>query len=190
MSKDSIIDGIDYGPLAQLIGKWQGDKGLDIAPEPDDEERNAYFETITFEAIGTTSNAESQTLAGLYYHQLVTRSRDKKPLHNQTGYWLWDAENNVIMHSFTIPRGVCVLAGGEHKDTEQEEVILEVRAAMGDKEWEIIQSPFMKKKARTVKYFHKLSVKGDALNYQQTMNLEIYGNMFEHTDNNSLTRIK
>ncbi len=82
MSKDNIVDGVDYGPLAQLIGKWQGDKGLDIAPEPDDEERNAYFETITFEAIGTTTNAESQRLAGLYYHQLVTRSRDKKPLQS------------------------------------------------------------------------------------------------------------
>ncbi|MBL1352143.1 MAG: hypothetical protein COA61_002220, partial [Zetaproteobacteria bacterium] len=43
---------INYGPLQQLIGTWKGDKGTDIAPEPDGEENNPYFETIIFEAIG------------------------------------------------------------------------------------------------------------------------------------------
>ena len=186
MSKTSIIEGVDYGPLAALIGQWRGDKGTDIAPEPDGEENNGYSETITFEAIGNTSNAEAQDLAGVFYHQVVTRTRDKKPLHNQTGYWMWDKENNLVMHSFTIPRGVCVLAGGEVVDSG----VLDVQASMGDKEWEIIQSPFMKKKARTVKYHIKISVKADTLNYQQTMNLEIYGKQFEHTDNNALSRVK
>ena len=26
---------VDYGPLALLLGTWEGDKGLDISPEPD-----------------------------------------------------------------------------------------------------------------------------------------------------------
>jgi hypothetical protein len=30
---NQIIDGIDYGPLAQLLGKWVGDKGIDKAPD-------------------------------------------------------------------------------------------------------------------------------------------------------------
>ena len=192
MSKKSTIDGVNYGPLAQLIGQWHGDKGMDTAPEPDGSEENGYFESITFEAIGNVSNAEIQDLAGLHYHQVVTRARDKKALHNQTGYWMWDNESKTVMHSFSIPRGVCVLAGGEvpEQPTEQAQDIIEVRAAMGDKEWEIIQSPFMKKKARTVKYYHKIMVQGDALNYQQTMSLEIYGKQFDHTDNNTLTRVK
>ena len=33
---------IDYGPLALLIGTWEGDKGVDIAPEPDGTENNPY----------------------------------------------------------------------------------------------------------------------------------------------------
>ena len=33
---------IDYGPLAGLIGVWKGDKGLDVAPEPDGTENNPY----------------------------------------------------------------------------------------------------------------------------------------------------
>jgi hypothetical protein len=38
---------IDFGPLEELIGLWQGDKGTDIAPEPDGTEISPYFETIT-----------------------------------------------------------------------------------------------------------------------------------------------
>ena len=30
----------DYGPLQGLIGEWAGDKRIDVAPEPDDTERN------------------------------------------------------------------------------------------------------------------------------------------------------
>jgi len=186
MSKTSIIEGVDYGPLAALIGQWRGDNGTDVAPEPDGEESNRYSEVMTFETIGNTSNAEIQDLASVRYHQVVTRIRDQKPIHNQTGYWMWDKENNLVMHSFTIPRGVCVLAGGELTDPK----VLDVHAAMGDKEWEIIQSPFMKKKARTVKYHLRISIQGDTLNYQQTMNLEIYGKEFEHTDTNALSRVK
>ena len=37
----------DYGPLTNLIGTWNGDKGMDIAPEPDGTEHNPYYETIT-----------------------------------------------------------------------------------------------------------------------------------------------
>jgi len=58
---------IDYGPLRELIGVWKGDKGIDVAPEPDGAENNPYYETITFTAIGDVSNAESQVLAAVHY---------------------------------------------------------------------------------------------------------------------------
>ena len=48
----TVIDGIDYGPLAALVGTWKGDKGVDVAPEPDGDERNPFYETIVFEAAG------------------------------------------------------------------------------------------------------------------------------------------
>ena len=65
---------INYGPLKALIGTWKGDKGTDIAPEPNGEENNPYFETITYEAIGDVSNAEMQTLVVLHYKQIVQRA--------------------------------------------------------------------------------------------------------------------
>lgn len=46
---DSNIEGIDYGPLAGLLGTWTGDEGMDLSPEPDGVERNPYHESLTFE---------------------------------------------------------------------------------------------------------------------------------------------
>jgi len=65
---------IDYGPLTGLIGSWHGDKGMDVAPEPDGIEHNPYYETITFEAAGDVTNAEQQQLAVLFYRQQVSRT--------------------------------------------------------------------------------------------------------------------
>ena len=45
MADHTTIDGVDYGPLAALVGTWKGAKGVDRAPEPDGEERNPYYET-------------------------------------------------------------------------------------------------------------------------------------------------
>ena len=68
----------DYGPLTGLIGTWEGDKGMDVAPEPDGTENNPYYETITFEAIGELTNAESQCLAGIHYHRLYVANQINK----------------------------------------------------------------------------------------------------------------
>ena len=46
MSESSSIDGIDYGPLRALVGVWTGNRGMDVAPEPDGAEENPFFETI------------------------------------------------------------------------------------------------------------------------------------------------
>lgn len=180
----------DYGPLAGLIGTWKGDKGLDVAPEPDGSEEHPYHETIVFEAIGEVSNAESQVLAGVRYLQIVRRKSNDEVFHDQTGYWMWDAASGVVMQSLTIPRAVCVLAGGEHSGAAAPGtgVCLKVRAKLGDPDWGVVQSPFMRDKASTLGFSHELTVDGDRLSYSETTLLEIYGRTFEHTDRNELTR--
>ena len=47
------------------------------------------------------------------YHQVVREKSNDKVSHSETGYWIWDKNENTIMNSFSIPRGVCVLAGGK-----------------------------------------------------------------------------
>jgi len=177
----------NYGPLAELIGVWEGDRGEDIAPEPEGVENNPYYETIVFEAIGDVTNAESQTLVALHYRQIVKRKSDDNVFHDETGYWMWDAESDTVMHSLTIPRAVALLAGGKARK-EGEATVFEVSAKLGDSDWGIIQSPFMQDKAKTTAFAHTISVTGNELIYAETTMLDIYGRSFEHTDKNVLVR--
>ena len=67
---------INYGPLKALIGIWQGDKGMDIAPESDGTEENPFYETITITKSGDITNGEQQVLAILHYRRIVARKSD------------------------------------------------------------------------------------------------------------------
>ncbi|MBL4606926.1 MAG: FABP family protein [Pseudomonadales bacterium] len=177
----------DYGPLAVLLGTWRGDKGLDVAPDPDGKEENHYYESLVFEGIGEVDNAESQHLMAVRYQQRVWRDTDDKAIHHQLGYWLWDKESGVVMNSFTIPRGICVLAGGHVKSSHPSPKLeLNVKAKADGEEWGIIQSPFMKDNARTLEFSQTLCVEGDNLSYEQTTMVDIYGRTFEHTDRSNL----
>ena len=183
---------IDFGPLTDLIGVWAGDKGVDIAPEPDGSENNHYYETITFTAVGdVVTNAEEQVLAAVHYRQIVKRKSNDIVFHDETGYWMWDAKAAILMHSLTIPRAVSVLAGGSYNGLKDADgrTILEVSAAVDDPDWKIIQSPFMQKKANTIKFSHRIIVGKDKLSYSETTDVEIYGKLFEHTDQNDLLRL-
>lgn len=179
---------VNYGPLKNLIGVWSGDKGLDVAPDPDGPEENPYYETITFTAAGDLSNAESQVLSALHYRQIVYRKSNNEVFHDETGYWMWDANTETIMHSLVIPRAVCVLAGGHYTGAKEtkDSVIIEVSAHIDDKSWKIIQSPFMLEKARTTEFRQKITAGKGKLAYSETTIVDIYGKVFEHTDQNEL----
>jgi hypothetical protein len=183
---------IDYGPLAALIGTWTGSKGLDVAPEPDGTERSPYYETIVFEPGGDVENAESQVLALVHYRQIVRRKSNDKVFHDETGYWTWDLERGVVTHVFVIPRGVAVVAGGEYRGSKSstEGIVLEVHAKHDHSDWKIIEAPFMQKNARTLEFQHEISVNGDAMVYAEKTTVDIYGNIFEHTDENELKRVQ
>ena len=187
----SEVTDVDYGPLTDLIGEWKGDKGMDIAPEPDGTEENPYYETITYTAGGDLTNAESQVLSIVHYRQIVTRKSNDEVFHDETGYWLWDARENVIMHSLVIPRAVCLLAGANYKEVRDanNNLIIEVAASVDDKDWGIIQSPFMQKNARTTSFKQKITVGNGKMSYAETTMLDIYGREFEHTDQNELIRV-
>ncbi len=80
-----MSDPIDYGPLEFLIGTWEGDKGMDISPEPEGSEASPYYEALSFRPIGDVENAESQVLAILRYQQIVRRKSNDEVFHDQTG---------------------------------------------------------------------------------------------------------
>ncbi|MDD5375585.1 heme-binding beta-barrel domain-containing protein, partial [Acidithiobacillus sp.] len=102
---DTVIDGMDYGPLATLVGTWKSSAtgGVDVAPggagsnvgkggvavEP-------FYETITFTPAGDATNASDQHLAAIFYHQQVFRKRDNKQFHDQIGYLIYDKANRIV----------------------------------------------------------------------------------------------
>ena len=192
MSEATTIDGIDYGPLAVLVGTWQGDKGVDIAPEPDGDERNPFYETLVFEAAGDVTNAEKQTLSIVRYKQTVMRKSNDEQFHDQIGYWLCDPADDTIVECFTIPRAVGVVAGGKAATPASldDEVELSVAAEAGSLEFGIVQAPFMFQQAKTTGFTHTITVKGDELRYTQSTMLDIYGKTnYDHKDVSTLTRV-
>lgn len=186
----TIINNVDYGPLACLVGRWQGDKGMDVAPEPDGKEENPFYETLVFEASGDVTNAKEQKLAIVSYHQVVKRKSNDEVFHDQTGYWLWDAQSKTVMQSLTIPRGLCLLAGSQYDGaTDAATITLQVHAAADDKNWGIVQSPFLQRKAKTLEFTHQVQIVGNTLSYTESTVLDIYGAVFDHTDGNTLVRV-
>jgi len=192
MRQHTIIDGIDCGPLAALIGIWEGNQGVDRAPEPDGEERNPYYETIVFEAAGDVTNAEKQTLSVVRYHQVVSRKSNNNVFHDQAGYWLWDPADNTIVETFTIPRGVAVVVGGTLAPAADpaQELVFEVTADASSPQFGIVQAPFMLKQAKTTAFTHTLTVKGDEMRYSESTMLDIHGKeSYDHKDVNTLRRV-
>jgi len=192
MSEQTTIEGINYGPLAALVGVWKGDKGVDKAPEPDGEERNPYYETIAFEAAGDVTNAEKQTLSVVRYHQVVSRKSNDEVFHDQVGFWLWDPADGTLVETFVIPRGVAVVAGGNLPQPQnlEGELVFDVRADAGSPEFGIVQAPFMFKQAKTTAFTHTISVAGDEMRYSEITFLDIYDKTnYEHKDLNTLQRV-
>ena len=184
----TVIDGVDYGPLHPLIGSWRGQKGLDVSPEPDGEDKNAYYDEITFSPSGAAENAEEQQLVSVRYHQQVRKHSNGKVFHEQVGHWIYEPATGMLVQSLSIPRAVSLLAGGELQ-TKGNETIFRVEARAGSESFGITQSPFMLEKAKTTAFTITLKLAGDEMSYEQTTSLDIYGRQFEHTDGCSLTRV-
>ncbi len=179
----------DFGPLQILIGSWHGQMGTDIAPDPDGTETNRFRERLTFNPVRPFSNAEEQNLFSVQYHQVIYRINDNKQIHDQCGYWSWDAQTDTLIHSFSIPRGLSVVAGGQVKKDEKARFTYQVAASADSDQWCISQSPFLAKKAKTLKFEQIMTVAGSELNYQQSVLVDIYGRQFEHTDESTLIRV-
>ena len=178
-------------PLDGLIGTWEGDRGTDIAPKPIIDENNPYYETLEFEVVDIDiENAEEQQLLAIKYYQLVREKKDDKVSHSETGYWIWNKDDDTIMCAFAIPRGVSVLAGGSYERISDEEIIFTVTSHKDDPNYGIVQSPFMEKKAKTIEFKREIRINGNKISYHQETIVDIYGKIFNHTDDNSLGKRK
>ncbi|MEH0740034.1 FABP family protein [Vibrio cholerae] len=187
LADHNMINGMDFGPLAKLVGTWKSVDagGVDIAPG---QEASAvgqggpavtpFYEVMTFEVAADATNASDQYLVALYYKQEVFRKADNSKFHDQRGYLIYDQENQMVYNSFCVPRTTCVTAEGAAGDT------MTLTAAKRG----IAESEYMTDNATTTDVTMNLSISEQQLTYSQTTTLDIYGRPFAHTDSSTLVK--
>jgi hypothetical protein len=177
------------GPLAGLVGVWEGSKGVDEAPDASRKRMDTpYREQMTFEPIGPVDNHE-QTLFGLRYATKAIRIGEDEPFHEELGYWLWDPSAGQVMRCFLVPRGVTILAGG---DAGSEDRSFSISADVGSETYGICSNRFLDREFKTVRYELTVDLHDDgSLHYAEDSQLEINGQdeVFHHRDENTLVRV-
>ena len=183
-------DPADLGPLAALVGTWEGDKGLDVAFHNDDGAigDTPYRERVTMNPFGPVDNG-AQSLFGLDYRMAAWRGDEEDPFHTEVGYWLWDAAAGQVMRCFMVPRGSVLIAGGEAAADAKS---FTMTATLGSGTYGILSNLYLDKKARTTAFDCTITVHGaDSWGYEETSTvwLEKLGKEIAHTDANTLERV-
>ena len=106
---------------------------------------------MTFAGLKKTRSARSSFLHGwpppstmsspctsIRYERTAWRLGETDPFHHQLGYWLWDPSLKQVIHSFMIPRGVTVLAGGE---AQPDSKVISVHAKVGLADFRYLLKP-------------------------------------------------
>ena len=187
-----------FGPLAGLIGVWEGNAGTDISPgKPDKMETDtekSYREKWVFEPITPHVENHDQKLRQVVCDTNAWRGTPStagkntgEPFHAQRGYWVWDPATGMVLNSFAVPRGIVINAGGTVKPGATE---FELVAEAGSESYGICQNPFLLEHFKIVRYILKLKLNGDGtFDYEQDTQLEIKGReLMHHTDANRLKR--
>ncbi len=178
-----------FGPLAGLIGEWEGDDGLDVSYH---HARGAvgetpYREHVVFKPFGPVDNGD-QALYGLDYRMAAWRSGEENPFHTEVGYWLWDGDRHQVMRGFLVPRATVVLAGATVGPDARS---FTLTASRGSTTYGVLSNPYLEERARTVRYEVTVEVGDGTFSYTQDTVLEMteIEGEYHHTDRNTLRRV-
>ena len=181
----------EWGPLAGLIGTWEGNKGLDVSFHNEDGKvgETGYFERTTFKPFGPVANG-LQELYGLDYRTAAWRHGEENdnPFHTEVGYWLYDAANNQVMRCFMVPRGSVVIAGGT---ADADATTFTMAASLGVLSYGILSNQYLDENAKTTNYDCTISIDGDTFSYDETTVYEHYRSKapIMHTDRNTMSLV-
>lgn len=177
------------GPLAGLVGFWEGDQGLDVSFHHDIGAiaETPYRERNTFSPFGPVDNG-TQSLFGLDYRGAAWRIGEDEPFHTEVGYWLWDAETGQVMKCFMVPRGSTMIAGG---DAKADDTTFSMKCNVGDETYGVLSNKYLAASARTISYEVTITINGDEFSYDETVlyDLARTNSRIEHTDRNTLKRV-
>lgn len=178
-----------FGPLAALIGEWEGEKGIDVSYHHAENEvgDTPYREEISFKPFGPVDNG-AQSLYGLDYRMAAWRADEENPFHTEIGYWMWCSDLRHVMRGFLVPRLTVLLAGCE---CEPDASSFTLRATAGDDTYGVLNNPYLTDNARCVEYECTVTIDGDTFSYEQDSVLDMneFGDLYHHTDRNTLTRV-
>lgn len=181
--------GTEWGPLAGLIGDWQGEGGLDTAYSHAEQRvlETPYLEKVTMKPFGPVQNGR-QTLYGLDYRTAMWRGDEQDPFHTEVGYWLWDAERGEVLRGFVVPRGITVLAGGP---STADATSFTMAASAGHPTYNIGENAYLAANASTVAYEVTITVGDGTWSYREatTLRMKEFDEPFAHTDHNTLVRV-
>ncbi len=181
----------EWGPLAALIGEWEGTGGLDSAYSHSRGEvlSTPYLEKVEMKPFGPVDNG-SQSLYGLDYHSAMWRDDEAAPFHTEVGYWLYDGATGEVMRGFVVPRGITVLAGGS---TAADARSFTMSASQGHRTYAIGENAYLAANASTTAYEVTITLNDDdTWSYAEltTLVMKEFADPFPHTDSNTLQRIK
>ncbi|MBT3586630.1 MAG: FABP family protein [Halobacteriovoraceae bacterium] len=180
-----------YGPLAFLIGKWDSveNKGENRAPDPQRKVENTKFrQEMVFEPIGDVNNHE-QKLYALRYSTMAWEEGSAGPFHEEVGYWIWDLENQQVMKSFIVPRGISINAGGTVAHNSSN---FKVAAELGSNTYGLCSNLFLNEEFKTVHYEIAINkIDENTFSYEEDSQIKIKGQdeIFHHTEKNTLKRV-
>ena len=179
----------EWGPLAGLVGEWEGEGGLDTAYSHSQEKvlGTPYLEKVSLKPFGPVDNGD-QHLWGLDYKTAMWRGDEQNPFHTEVGYWLWDAANGQVLRSFMVPRGMVVIAGGP---ATADSKVLELSAERGSTTYGILSNQYLDVESNTPKYTCTVTVGDGEWSYDECTVYDVKSkNMtVQHTDKNTLKRV-
>jgi hypothetical protein len=177
-----------WGPLAGLIGEWEGDQGVDFSFHNVEGEtgETKFREKVSMKAFGPVDNG-TQHLYGLDYRMAAWREGEENPFHTEVGYWLWDGATGELMRSFMVPRGSTILAGGT---AQASDTSFHLEATIGDEIYGILSGKYLHAKACTKKYTCNVTITPDSWSYDElTLYEHAIAGQVSHTDVNTLKRV-
>jgi hypothetical protein len=178
-----------WGPLAALIGEWEGSEGLDSSFHNAHGRVNEtkFREQVTLAPFGPVENGK-QKLYGLDYRMAAFRAGEDSAFHTEVGYWLWDADGGHVLRCFMVPRGSTILAGGVAGPKDSN---FSLEANVGSETYGILSNLYLAKSARTTKYTCKVVSQGDTFSYEScTTYVHFKWGTIAHTDRNTLRRVR
>ncbi len=179
----------EWGPLAGLIGEWEGEGGLDSAFSHSQGKvlGTPYMEKLSMKPFGPVANGRQQ-LWGLDYKTAMWRENENDPFHTEVGYWLYDPATGEVLRGFVVPRGITVLAGGV---AAADATSFTLTAAIDHPQYKIAENQYLTANASSVSYSVTITLGDGTWSYEEDTQLRMkeFPELFAHTDKNSLRRV-